>query len=242
METVAVFAFLWAKLLALALVWIVCIGVGIFAWGRQRLRDVGLAGGKVLPGIAYGIVWWALTVGAVVAIAFVRGTPVQWPLFEGTLGPLVKQLVVFASAEEIAFRGFIMAQLYLKLRGICSRSAVALTAALLVSQLFFALWHIPHRLNEHIAVAQMATNLALTLVAGILFCLVYVRTGNLLTALGVHAASNVGGLFAYTESFVLTQLIMIGGALILADLYARLERKVTAKFETRILPDGSALH
>lgn len=242
METVAVLAFLWIKLLALALIWIVCIGVGIFVWGRQRLRDVGLARGNVLPGIAYGGIWWALTVGAVAAIAFSRGTPVQWPVFEGTLGPLAKQLTFFALAEEVVFRGFIMAQLYLKLRGICSRSAVALTAAILISQLFFALWHIPHRLSEHIALAEMATSLALTLVAGILFCLVYVRTGNLLTALGVHAASNVGGLFAYTENFGLTQLIMIGGALMLADLYARLERKAIAKLETHTLADASASH
>lgn len=239
METVAVFAFLWVKLLALALVWIVCIGVGIFAWGRQRLRDVGLAGDNVFHKIAYGIIWWALTVGAVVAIALVRGTPLQWPVFQGSLGPLVKQLVVFASAEEIVFRGFLMAQLYLKLRRICSRSAVALTAAILISQLIFALWHIPHRMSEHIAIAQIATNLALTLVAGVMFCLVYVRTGNLLTALGVHAASNVGGLFAYTKNFGLTQLIMIGGALTLADLYARLERKVTAKLAKRTLSDAS---
>lgn len=240
MATVAVFVFLWVRMLALALIWIVCIGVGVFAWGRQRLRDLGLAGSNALPGIAYGIIWWALTVGAVAAIALVRGTPLQWPVFEGTLGPLVKQLVVFALAEEVVFRGFLMAQLYRKLRQICTSSAVALTAAILISQLFFALYHIPHRVSEHIAVAQMATNLALTLSTGVLLCLVYVRTGNLLTALGIHAASNVGGLLAYTENFGLTQLVMIGGALILADLYARLKRKASAKAETHILPNASA--
>jgi membrane protease YdiL (CAAX protease family) len=224
--TASVIVFLWvSKLFALPLIWIVCIGVGIFLWGRQKLRDVGLTWRNILPGIAYAIVWWAVTVGGVTGVALVRREPVQWPVFNGNMGPLIKQLLIFALAEEIIFRGFIMAQLYRKLRRACSHSALALTAAILISQLYFALWHIPHRLMDHEPAAEMATNLALIYAGGVLFSLVYLRTGNLLTALGVHAVSNLPGLCSSAVNFRLTQLIMFGTALILADLYARLGRK-----------------
>ena len=226
--TAAVIVFLWTKLFALGVLWILCVGVGVFLWGRQRLRDVGLSGKNFLPGIAYAIVYWAVAVGLITIGELVRGMPLQRPIFNGNIGPLIKQLLVFGLAEEVVFRAFIMVQLYRKLRKVCTVPTLALPAAILLSQLFFALWHVPNRLSANIPVIDMVPSLGGVFAAGVLFSVVYVRTRNLLTALAVHALSNIPGLYGGTVS-LWSQLGMLCVAVLLAELYARLESKHCAK-------------
>jgi CAAX protease family protein len=225
MECVSVTVILWMPVLAiLALLWIACIGVGVFALGRQNVHDLGLSGRNVFLGAAYAAVWWAVVVGALSGVAYARRLPLQWPVFNGNIGPLVLQLLLFAPPEEIAFRGFLLPQLYLKFRKTCRHSGAALTMAILISQLAFTLMHIPHRMVEHIPPGEIATNLALTGASGILFALVYLRTQNLIAALTVHAVFNVSGLYPSALSWRMRQLIFVVAALIVADLYARLRR------------------
>ena len=87
-------------------------------------------------------------------------------------------------------RGFLFPQLCLKLRRHLGGSATGFVDALLLSQAFFALIHIPHRIVEGLPLAQYPSNLLLVMTWGIIYALVYWRSGNLLLAAGAHALSN----------------------------------------------------
>ena len=222
LQVVASVAFLWKPgLLAVAVSWTLCIGAGIFAWARQRPVDLGLSQRGILLGIGYGLTWWVLTQAVLLALAFVLGLPLQWPVLTGNIGELIDQLLIFALSEEIVSRGFVMAQLYRKLQRTCGNTTISLTAAILLSQILFALVHLPHRMVEHVPAAELMTNLALTGASGVLFCLLYLRTGNLLVALAVHAVSNVPGLFSGPFSWHAKNLVLVLTAFLLAEAYAR---------------------
>jgi hypothetical protein len=62
--------------------------------------------------------------------------------------------------------------------------------ALVGSQVVFALFHLPNRLYQGLAPGAIPGNLAFVFVSGVLFALVYLRTGNLFVAVGVHALGN----------------------------------------------------
>lgn len=84
--------------------------------------------------------------------------------------------------------------------------------------------HIPHRIHEHLPWADFPVNLALTGAFGLLFCLVYLRTGNLLVAVIVHAVSNVPALLPSPLSWRAKNLSLALVALVVAQLYARIFR------------------
>lgn len=222
--TAAVLAYLWVKPLAVGIFWIATVVCGVFLLGRQRHTDLGLAGRNILPGIAYALLYWFVALSAMTAYAYVTGTPLHWPVFEEYIAPFIEQLFVYALAEEIVFRGFILAQLYRKFHRVFGHPILSLTIAILMSQLLFALWHIPSHLSVHESAAQMLPSLASVFAAGVLISLVYIRSGNLFMALSVHALANVPGLYAGAVNSW-SQLAIMGVGVILADFYARLERK-----------------
>jgi hypothetical protein len=111
----------------------------------------------------------------------------------GLLGELLGQLFGNALYEEILFRGCLLVQLALWLTPRPQRpDRRAVLLALVLSQLVFALQHIPNRLAFAAwpDAAAAAGDLAMLLVAGLFFAGVFLRTGNLLVAVGVHALGN----------------------------------------------------
>jgi membrane protease YdiL (CAAX protease family) len=102
------------------------------------------------------------------------------------LGLLAAQLFGNALYEEILFRAVLLDQLVLKLRD-CQWGFLL---ALVGSQTIFAVLHVPNRLLQGYTFAGMAEGLGLLFLVGLLFALVYHRTGNLLIAVGVHAVNN----------------------------------------------------
>lgn len=186
-----------ATLLCNAVALIVIVGGILLSIGRLKLKDVGLCAAKLPQAVIVTLALWAvvqlaeLVIGLIQtgAVGFHEGWATRGPA--AVIGNLIGQLFGNALFEEIAYRGFLLPQIYLKL---CRRWAgspgKALVVALLLSQGFFALTHIPIRLHQGTVADALPANLLATVAVGAFFCWVYLQTGNLLIAVGVHALIN----------------------------------------------------
>ena len=94
--------------------------------------------------------------------------------------------------EEVIYRGFLLPQVFLLLVARKSwDSSKALLVALLSSQAYFALNHLPAALLTYREEWLGATLYIIqVLLVGILFAAIYIRTGNLFVAIGLHALIN----------------------------------------------------
>jgi membrane protease YdiL (CAAX protease family) len=186
-----------ATLLCNAAALIVIVGGILLGMGRLKLKDAGLCAAKLPQAVIVTLALWAvvqlgeLVIGLIQtgAVGFHEGWATRGPA--AVIGTLIGQLFGNALFEEIAYRGFLLRQLYLKLRERWPVSPVRpFILALLLSQGFFALTHIPIRLHQGAAVDALPANLLATVAVGVFFCWAYLQTGNLLIAVGVHALIN----------------------------------------------------
>lgn len=180
-------------LFAAALFLVGLVGV-VFLLGRLRPVDVGIRLRQVLPALMVTAVLWALTQLVLVAAAVAGGDGLAlhagWrtPGVVPTLGFTVAMLVGMAVYEEVAFRGYLFPQLYLKFRG---TAGVRIALAAVVSSLLFALVHIPTRLlNAQVPVEALLPQMAVLTAAGLFGAALYLRTRNLFVVVGVHALVN----------------------------------------------------
>jgi CAAX protease family protein len=175
---------------------IVLAGGVILRFGRLHPADVGLVGGRLKSGVLLTLLVWgtAQLVHLLFGLAEtgkVRLDP-SWTQngVATIIGLLIAQIFGNALYEEIAFRGFLLPQLYHH-DGRRGDSSARFLVALLVSQVIFALMHIPNRIYRGMTVADMMTDLPLLAVWGVFYALVYLRTDNLFFAVGIHALSNM---------------------------------------------------
>lgn len=114
------------------------------------------------------------------------------------LGKFAAQLFGNALYEELVFRGFLLPQLYLKFsHNVRISRKMALLLAVLVSQIYFSIIHIPVRLYKGGDLAVYLTGVALL---GILFALLYIRTENIFIGVGLHTLFN-SPVALFTPSF-----------------------------------------
>jgi membrane protease YdiL (CAAX protease family) len=168
--------------------WILVIGVGIFLLGKLRFSDVGIFPAGILPALLYGVAIWCLIQLLTAAALFFSQGNISW----GSVMPgyLVDQLLFFAIAEEIIYRGYLFPQIYLKLKRARQLSAGAFWIASFLSQAIFSLYHIPHRLANYTPIEDLPFQLLLLWISGLLLCYVYLRGQNLLVSVVVHALGN----------------------------------------------------
>jgi membrane protease YdiL (CAAX protease family) len=99
-----------------------------------------------------------------------------------------------AILEEVIYRGFLLPQAFLLIRGIwkwnLSKSLVAATA---VTQCYFAINHLPAALRMNLPAIEIGLYLTQVFFVGVLFVAIFLRTGNLLVAIGIHALVNFPG-------------------------------------------------
>lgn len=188
----------------------VLVGVVILRMGGLHLRDVGIIP-RDIPRAALWIagIWVAAQVIQLAAGLLVHGKVElrpEWANPAALLGIFLAQLFGNALFEEIAYRGFLFPQIYLRLP--TSRGRLAL--ALLVSQSMFALAHIPNRIYLGMTPTEIALDQAILLGCGVLYALVYLRTRNLFIVVGIHALGN-----APTSLFASPGLFLNDGASIL---------------------------
>src|SRR5262249_7367140 len=106
------------------------------------------------------------------------------------IGLVLTQIFGNALFEEIAYRGFLFPQLYLRAAALRTRPWTRLLLALLVSQGLFALSHIPNRIYLGMTPSEIALDLLMLLGWGTLYTLIYLRTDNLFIVVGIHALGN----------------------------------------------------
>ena len=184
-------------LMGSAMVLFVVVGGVIFGLGRQRPADVGLITARLPEAIVVTGLLWVVTQGLVMvgAWAAMGEIPInpRWVERGATvvIGALIAQVFGNALAEEIIYRGFLLPQTWLKLGGgLLSRPGWRLALAVLISQGIFALSHIPNRIFNGMTPAEMLPDMLMLLVFGVYYAFLYLRTGNLFIAVGVHALAN----------------------------------------------------
>lgn len=166
-------------------------------WKRLGLRGLGLRGADLRTAVVIVVLLWSLVQGATVLAGQVRGAALVANPVLGSAAltyPLGRVLAtVFGSAlvEEVLYRGFLLPQLYLLSAAWWGTARKRrLLFALAASQLFFGLNHLPAGLHLGFAPPELLLYLAQMTLGGVLLAALYLRTGNLLLAVGVHALIN----------------------------------------------------
>jgi uncharacterized protein len=168
------------------------------------LAQQGFSGEGVGPGVR-----WGLAIAGVIAVGL--GVALILPVAQPLLGDqrvahLTPAGLLFTVAlriplgtalfEEVAFRGVLLATW---------ERHTNLVTAVVVSSLVFGLWHIGPTIvalqRNGIALdgagwAAVAGSVAVTAVAGVLFCLLRLHTGGLVAPVLVHTATNSLGTMA----------------------------------------------
>jgi membrane protease YdiL (CAAX protease family) len=178
---------------------VVVVGI-VFGLGRLRPRDVGLRRERLAPAaLAVTLIWlWMQLVIGVWSLASGQGLAIDpaWARFGAlaVLGNALGQFFGNALYEEVVWRGLALPQFYRRCAGrwpaARGLSMAALVAALVISQGLFALRHIPVRVWQGASLADLPAEIALLLVIGVIFALLYLRTCNLFLVIGIHALYN----------------------------------------------------
>ena len=187
-----------ATLLGSLLVGLVVVGCVVFAYARLTPADVGLGWRQLRSGVLYTLILWALT-QAINGLADVITTGglqlnTNWPEAGAAfiIGALLAQVCGNALIEEIGWRGFLLPQVFWRLGGNDGPTPRQnLVLAVLGVQFLFALIHIPNRLLvDNMLILELVASLVYVFIVGIFFAWIYLRTGNLFLAIGVHALFN----------------------------------------------------
>jgi len=149
---------------------------------------------RLRPALGFLIAAWAAIQLLLVLILPLFGQRIglgsQWTAdgWRGAVGEWLGQLLGNCPYEQLFFRGFLLPQCgLLAMRWMPSaRPRTLVAAAILSSQGLFALGHV--FLNLHLPQGQWL--LLAQFVFGIVFALVYLRTGNLFLAMALHVLLN----------------------------------------------------
>lgn len=173
---------------------------GVLLWyERLRLQDIGIELGKLPFAVAWGIGVWIIiqVVETIAGYLINEGTGIvpDWKLNSlATLGLLIGHLFGTALWEEIAFRGFLLKQCFLKLNRRIENKTLLAISSIFVSQLIFMLFHIPWKLltvkSYPVTFGELAGELAGVFINGVIYALLYMRTDNLFLVMIVHALGN----------------------------------------------------
>jgi membrane protease YdiL (CAAX protease family) len=203
-----------------ALSFIVVVVVLIIVLGRLRPRDVGLVARHIIPGLLVMIGVWLVMQAALAAIAAWGGMGVQihagWgSASEKLVGALLANLIGTALFEEVVYRGFLFPQVFMRLRTRWPRGRRrTLAAAMLISSFCFALAHLPTFLFQSRPLPQVAAVMVMLMLAGVYGSVLYLRTGNLMVGLGIHALYNAPTALVESDNSTASMIVLGLGALV----------------------------
>lgn len=189
----------------------------VLQFGDLRPRDIGLVREDIPPGIGVTVGTWILVqVTGVVALILqgeslvLADSLVRFGILP-VIGGFVGQIFGNALYEEIVYRAFLLPQFAKKLAGPSWSGSprTAFLLALLVSQAVFTLIHVPGRLAAGVEAGNLPVFLAAPFVLGVLFALVYARTGNLFVTVGLHALVNDPVLLVDAGGVALVPLLLV---------------------------------
>jgi membrane protease YdiL (CAAX protease family) len=186
------------------------IGFALFVKpGPLRVGDAGLNFSNLKVGLLFTLGLWII-VQLIEAIFSLITTgqlslTANWATFGATviIGQVIGQLFGNALYEEVIYRGLVFPQLQLKFscfKWFSSKPGWSLVAALIASQVLFALRHIAVRLYEGTFGLELLLSLGIVTLLGLFFALVYLRTKNLFVVIGIHSLYNApAALFAGSD-------------------------------------------
>lgn len=165
---------------------------GGIAWlGGLGWDGVGLAGDRIVRGLAFGgVVFGAVLVVLVLvsAVPATSGALTDHRVHVGTTAMLFQVLVAIPFGtvvlEELAFRGTLLGLLLGRL---------STPVAVGVTSVFFGLWHIKgvlHDPSDWMAWGAVVGTVAATTMAGVGFAWLRLRSGSLLAPIMAHIATN----------------------------------------------------
>ena len=173
----------------------------ILVIGRLRFKDLGLEKKKILPALIVVIsIWLFYQIVGLIYTFSLNGSVVfdNAILDDGwnvVLGQTIAQIFGCGPYEEIVYRAFFIVQIYLLLKkqnheepNKISKKSLALS--LLITQIFFALIHIPNRIYKNQPLNEYWMDMFSLFMYGIVFSLIYLRTDNILIVAGIHALLN----------------------------------------------------
>jgi len=210
--------------------------IGLVTLGKLRPSDLGWQWSKLGPGLALTAGIWIgmqlVELAATVASGTAPRLSPDWTVagWATVVGVLLGQALGLAPAEETFFRGFLLPQLQMKFASMTARGAVAIAIA--VSQLLFALYHLPNLVLGNTgkggtSPTDIAVQLGLDLMFGVVFAGLYLRTGNLFLVIGIHALQNAGTSLVATPINPALVIFMLAVVLLLATFIPAHGRRST---------------
>ncbi len=214
-------------LLALLVEWLLVIVV----LGGFAPRDVGLRLGTLPVGLGYAAsLWLGAQLLAIAGTLIAGGHPSVGGVWRSEsagfpVGEFLGQLFGLALAEEVVFRGFLLAHCLLYFQRRLARGGTS--TALLVAALAFALAQLPEALaaGDYGSFLGGLQGQGALVFWGLVYGLVYVRTRNLFFVIGLHALHAAPTPFfewPFRSPLLRSELLMVVAAAVLAACWARL--------------------
>ncbi len=195
----------------------------VFGWGKLSPSDVGLEWHKLAQGLSLTVLIWLVVQAIVLLLSWDSGGIHLDPAWSEqgvttVLGGLIAQFAGNALNEEMGFRGFYLRQFYLKIKGPDERWRVGWAVVLMAG--LFALSHIPNDIYRGYNLSGMLTSFELHFFWGFVLAFIYLLSGNLFLAIGVHALMNQPTLIT-EASFLGNLLIPFLGLFFAAHLWTK---------------------
>ena len=165
----------------------------LFGWGHLKPREVGCLRKALKPALLFFLGFWIVAQGCFAILSLIGTGTLEWNIawqqgWIAVIGFLLAHLFGTAVYEDIAFRGFMLPQLFLKFSGSPNnQTRKYLFYAILVSQVVFSLVHIPTLISAGANSGFIIARLGACLFLGIIMALLYMRSGNLFLIVGIHA-------------------------------------------------------
>ena len=162
-----------------------------------RGHDLGFKCARLLPAIAWvGGTWIAAQLTFLVMHAGDVSLGPVWVephIRQVQLGSFVTgQLLGNALLEEVFWRAFVLTQLVLLLeRRVGLRFWSAMAWAIVLTAVLFSLSHLPHDIANELSMQQILGMQAVRIAGGLVFAGVFVLSGNIFVAIGLHALVDI---------------------------------------------------
>lgn len=207
---------------------IIFVFIILMKFGRLSFFDLGIKKDKVFSAIIGVIILWVIInlVNIVIGIFKDGSLSINYIFtnYKGTVifGEFIAQLLGNCLLEEIVFRGFLLVQIYKKFKN----SKFKLFTSILISQMIFALIHIPNRIMQGMDFTTILQSVILVFFIGVLFSIIYIATDNIFLAVGVHLLWNLP--LIIVEQFS-GAIIMVVLTLLLSLIFKKTLRKIEIK-------------
>ena len=204
----------------------IIMGLLLVLVGRLRCHDLGLIRQRFLPGLAWVLCTWMAA--QLVFLMIHLGDVSLEPVWDGHAvrwisNTVTGQMLGNALYEELFWRAFLISQLVLVFTHRMKwKFGTAITWAVLLSSILFALSHIPHDLAHDASMQKIVIRQVAAFAGGLACAGVFLLSNNLFIAIGIHGLMNYPlPLFEVSNHELMQAFIMLGPLLVLAVLAIR---------------------